>query len=275
MRASTRASSWAPLITLRRAIYRALERDDGPHHGYNPGPFVLCYHSISNNGWRFAVTPENLRRQMAYLTHHYQPITARQLEGFICDGGDVPSHGFVVSFDDGYRDVLQAVPLFQSLNIHPVLFALSDAPHAHSELSEADSELVCEADLRCLQGAGWEIGCHSSTHPDLTKLREPELSAEIDGAKQRLEAILGGQVRYFAYPKGRYSGRVSTRCAGAGYRLAFSMDDQVIKPAMDAYAVPRIGVDGSHNMAEFRCLMSPRAIVIRGFAKYLARLLVK
>jgi peptidoglycan/xylan/chitin deacetylase (PgdA/CDA1 family) len=66
----------------------------------------------------------------------------------------------------------------------------------------------CEAmnweELRAVASEGVEIGCHTETHPILSRLSDPgELEREIRGAKEHLEARLGFPVRHFCYPNGR------------------------------------------------------------------------
>lgn len=254
---------------VRSMTYRALGRLDLLRGRVNPGPFVLCYHSVSSRGWRFSVRLEALRDQLEELTATHTPITACQLEDFVRGSARLPDRSFAVTFDDGYRDVLDGEPLCRSLGVRPTLFALAHPERASADVTEAGLEFLSYAELRHLHEAGWEIGCHSSTHPDLTVLSESDLTSEVFEAKQRLEAVLGDEVRYFAYPKGRYNARVAAACAAAGYQLAFSMDDGVLRSGANGFALPRIGVDGSHSLAEFRCLMSPLPVALRGTAKFI------
>jgi peptidoglycan/xylan/chitin deacetylase (PgdA/CDA1 family) len=59
-------------------------------------------------------------------------------------------------------------------------------------------------ELRAVASEGVEIGCHSATHPILTRLEWPsELQEETRGAKETLEQNLGFPVRHFCYPNGK------------------------------------------------------------------------
>lgn len=65
----------------------------------------------------------------------------------------------------------------------------------------------CEAmswdDLRAVASEGVEIGCHSATHPILSRISNRlELESEIGGAKETMEERLGMAVRHFCYPNG-------------------------------------------------------------------------
>jgi peptidoglycan/xylan/chitin deacetylase (PgdA/CDA1 family) len=59
-------------------------------------------------------------------------------------------------------------------------------------------------ELRAVAADGVEIGCHTESHPILTRLdSREELEREIKGAKQSLEEGLGRPVRHFCYPNGK------------------------------------------------------------------------
>ncbi len=59
-------------------------------------------------------------------------------------------------------------------------------------------------DLRAVASEGVEVGCHTATHPILSKVTSrTKLEREIRGAKDILESRLGRPVRHFCYPNGR------------------------------------------------------------------------
>jgi peptidoglycan/xylan/chitin deacetylase (PgdA/CDA1 family) len=59
-------------------------------------------------------------------------------------------------------------------------------------------------ELKAIASDGVEIGCHSATHPILSRVSSPlKLESEIRGAKELLESRLGFPVRHFCYPNGR------------------------------------------------------------------------
>ncbi len=65
----------------------------------------------------------------------------------------------------------------------------------------------CEAmnwdELRAVASEGVEIGCHSETHPILSRISSRlELESEIRDAKENMEQRLGLRVHHFCYPNG-------------------------------------------------------------------------
>ncbi len=59
-------------------------------------------------------------------------------------------------------------------------------------------------ELRTLAADGVEIGCHTDSHPILSRITDPEeLDREIRGAKEVMEQRLKRTVEHFCYPNGR------------------------------------------------------------------------
>lgn len=61
-------------------------------------------------------------------------------------------------------------------------------------------DIVKEIDSR-----GFEIGSHSNTHPDLTKLTRDKIALELSTTNQKLENITGKKVNVFRSPFGAYN----------------------------------------------------------------------
>jgi peptidoglycan/xylan/chitin deacetylase (PgdA/CDA1 family) len=70
--------------------------------------------------------------------------------------------------------------------------------------------------------AGVVIGSHTRTHAVLTTEEPEKVRDEIDGSRQELEQKLGGPVRHFAYPDGRFDSSTIAAVAAAGYSFAYT-----------------------------------------------------
>jgi peptidoglycan/xylan/chitin deacetylase (PgdA/CDA1 family) len=71
-------------------------------------------------------------------------------------------------------------------------------------LPPAERRAMSWDEMRALAADGVEIGCHTDSHPILSRLSDQaELEREIRGAKEVMEARLKRRVDHFSYPNGR------------------------------------------------------------------------
>jgi peptidoglycan/xylan/chitin deacetylase (PgdA/CDA1 family) len=252
--------------SIRKAVYLSSYVIDSVLHR-NCNLFILCYHSIAGDGWRFSSTLENFEKQMNYLTRRYTPVTIRDISKHIHYGRSIPKPAFAVTFDDGYRNILSVRDICKKYHIQPTVFIVSDDINIDRNQLGADKPLLSYSDICTLINDGWEIGSHSLTHRGFNRLKHADLVFEIDRSKKILERRFHRQIQYFAYPKGYYSNEILDIMKHSGYLLGLSMDDGNISISSNPFSVPRIGVDGSHDSNEFKGLFLPCSISIRGHIK--------
>ncbi len=98
-----------------------------------------------------------------------------------------------------------------------------------------------------------EIGAHSLTHPDLTRLDKDDLRREVGEGGRILERHTGRPATSFAYPLGRYDERVVRAARRAGYTRAVVVEplDSAVDGENPEFTFPRSGVYGD-SMAIFR-----------------------
>lgn len=66
--------------------------------------------------------------------------------------------------------------------------------------------------VKVIDGAGLEIGTHSNTHPDMAKLSEESVRAELSTSMEKISAITGKEVRVFRPPFGSYNNTLLNVC---------------------------------------------------------------
>jgi peptidoglycan/xylan/chitin deacetylase (PgdA/CDA1 family) len=95
--------------------------------------------------------------------------------------------------------------------------------------------------VRELAEAGWELGAHTMTHPDLSTLDYDACLQEIGDSRAALEEIGGVPVETFAYPFGRYgppaiaavrdSGMIAAVTTGSGSWAPYELTRAMIGAA--------------------------------------------
>lgn len=93
---------------------------------------------------------------------------------------------------------------------------------------------VGSAEVLDLQSRGHEIGSHTRSHPDLTKVSPDRLATELAGSRGDLLNI-GITAQTFAYPYGYYNDAVVTAVQSAGYIGARSSHGGANGPNQDRY----------------------------------------
>lgn len=70
--------------------------------------------------------------------------------------------------------------------------------------------------------AHFEVGCHTLTHPHLTRLAPAEAAAEIGDGKKAVQDVIGRSVSSFCYPYGAYHPDHVEMVRAAGLRVGRS-----------------------------------------------------
>ncbi len=254
------------MIAMRRLLYMCFALIHRIITAKN-GMYVLCYHSISDKGWRFSNTREQFLKQISFIYRTFSFITPTEFIEYVSSGKKLRKPVFLLTFDDGYKDIMSIAKDLETYSIKPVVFLLGDEERLNRREMDNKLELLSEDNVRTLLSYGWSIGSHSLTHAQLSKLSQKNLEIECVRSKENLEKKYGVTITLFAYPKGAYSKKVMHAVKKAGYSYAFSMDDDVITFRTHPLAIPRIGIDGSHWFSEFKGTITPLAIYFRRFVR--------
>jgi peptidoglycan/xylan/chitin deacetylase (PgdA/CDA1 family) len=149
-----------------------------------------------------------LLRQWEYTT-----ITTTSLVEAITQGSALPPRPIIITFDDANEDTYTtAFPIVQKYGFTGVLYLPYSYIGAPGYLTLGQ--------IKEMMAAGWEVGSHSLSHPDLTILDDAKLRAEIVDSRKRLEALLGDPILTFAYPFGDVSAAAVDYVRFAGYIAA-------------------------------------------------------
>lgn len=225
---------------------------------------VLCYHAVSER-WEseLAVTPARLREQLSMLVRRgYRGAT---LSDAILEPR--PDRTVVVTFDDGYRSVLElGLPILSDLGLPasvfvPTSFVGSPEPMSwvgidHWVDSRDRDELRCLSwdDLGLLIESGWEVGSHTLSHPHLTQLDQATLQHELRGSREQCQEHLGRACDSIAYPFGDTDTRVVEVAAECGYKVGATLPPRPHRPRPLHW--PRIGIYRENTNWIFRVKVS-------------------
>lgn len=119
--------------------------------------------------------------------------------------------------------------------------------------------MLNQVELRALVDAGMEVGAHTLTHSVLSQLPAEEAWCEISESRQNLERAIGRPVWALAYPFGDAASVTQRECEmaeRAGFTCAFVNSGGGLGAQMPRFALPRVHVTGTMNLAEFEAHVS-------------------
>jgi peptidoglycan/xylan/chitin deacetylase (PgdA/CDA1 family) len=228
-------------------MYHELEVDGRP----------LCQ---SEQGYiRYVVKENNFREQISWLQSagikgvSVSTALANKTAGAI-----------VITFDDGCEtDLTVAAPILQAANFGATFYITVGflgrpgymIPRQARELSEA----------------GFEIGCHSMTHPYLDSLGDVDLKREIADAKTQLEEMIRRPVHHFSCPGGRWTHRVAEVARRAGYHSVSTSEIAANRPSSNPFRLGRIAVMRGLALNDFQDLCRGRGLGQRRFRSFLQK----
>lgn len=153
--------------------------------------------------------------------------------------------GIVITFDDGCEtDLTVAAPILLESKFGATFYITLGFLGRPG--------YMVPRQVRELSDAGFDIGCHSMTHPYLSDLKDSDLTREIAGAKNQLEEIIGRPVHHFSCPGGRWDPRISDVARRAGYRSVATSRIAVNRPQDDPFQLARIPVMRGGTLAAFQ-----------------------
>lgn len=189
---------------------------------------ILTYHQITaevppaNLG--FAVSLSQFKRQMRYLHENgYVCLSLKEALRPSDSGQSNRGKTFVLTFDDGYENFYTlAYPILRYHGFTATVFVITDKTFKQNDpRRETDKRYLTWEQIEFLHKNGFSFGSHTCSHAMLTKLPCEEMQKELVNSKAYLEAGLGEQIEWLAYPHGVYNSEIQSMAQETGYRGAF------------------------------------------------------
>ncbi|MGO8887460.1 MAG: polysaccharide deacetylase family protein [Streptosporangiaceae bacterium] len=231
-------------------------------------PMILMYHGVADvteDPNQLCVTPARFAEQMAWLDRRgLRGVGIAELVEAMRAGRQ---RGLVgITFDDGYVNVLEAaLPELQRHGFGATAYIISDRLGGTNEWDEGPSwPLMTASQVGKLAAAGVEIGSHSATHLHLAGATAEQLTSEVAASRASLAALLGTEIRGFAYPYGSMDAAARQAVRAAGYEYACAVETPVAEIGL--MALPRIyaGQQDTAGRMAVKRLLYRGYIAVRG-----------
>src|ERR1700730_12647386 len=159
-----------------------------------------------------------------------------------------------LTFDDGYADnVVNAAPMLTEYGFGATCFVVSERIGSHNtwdaELLGGRKSLMNETQLKSWVDAGFEVGSHTCTHPDLTTLSRNAAMREIVNSREALQRLIGAPITTFCYPFCRLNAELAWCVGQAGYQFAVTTRRGRAALSDAPLELPRLSVSGNKGVA--------------------------
>jgi len=209
---------------------------------------ILTYHSLDDSGSVVSVSPLLFADQMAELADGgWRGVNLSAAVAHKRESGGWRDKTVVITFDDAYASFHEhALAVLADHGFSATVFVISDYVGGANDWAPPPAglgrlPLMSWSDITDAAQAGIEIGAHSRTHPDLSRLNGDALRREVEDSGRLIADRLGAAVRTFAYPYGATcteAVRCVERCydAGCTTQLRRASDQpSATLPRVDAY----------------------------------------
>ena len=219
---------------------------------------ILMYHYIRVNpvpgdrlGFNLSVTPDDFNRQLDWLAANgYHPVDFQDLRQYYAGQEPLPAKPIVLTFDDGYRDMYtNAYPALRAHHFKAVSYVVTG-------FAGGPNYMTWDM-IRELEANGIEIGAHTYSHLDLTKVSPDELHRQLVDSEGDFLAQLGHPVVDFCYPAGRFNAGVVAAVQAAGYQTATTTDPGTQHALGDRFTWSRVRVSGGEPLDQFVANLGP------------------
>ncbi len=229
-------------------------------------PRILMYHMVRDhvenarfNGLR--VPLDEFERQIAWLSRRGWQF---RFLSEILAAESLPEKVCAITFDDGYADNLHnALPILRRHGAVATLYlvqhredndwsVLKKAHHDEGELAREPK--LSDAEVETLLASGcFELGGHSATHANFSRLDHATRRREIEGSKAALESRFNVPLATYAYPFGIYDDVDVALVRKAGFIGAVTTRPGISRDVQgERFELRRIKVSGRKGQLSFR-----------------------
>jgi peptidoglycan/xylan/chitin deacetylase (PgdA/CDA1 family) len=189
---------------------------------------------------RYILPLETFRRQMTWL---------KEAGWHGLNVGEALRHpvkpSVCITFDDGCEtDLIAAAPVLREFGFNATFYLTAGFLGTPGYLNTTQ--------VQELDAQGFELGCHSMTHPYLSDLPEAELKREIWNAKLQLEQIVHHPIEHFSCPGGRYDRRTLELARKAGFKSVANSEFHANSSSTNPYQLGRVAMLRDITLGHFK-----------------------
>lgn len=169
--------------------------------------------------------------KLAELAHFLQENNYRTIRTMDLHTVQNTDRVVILNFDDGYDNTYTAAyPILKKYGLTATVYVISGFIGKPGYLTEMQ--------ITELAKAGWEIGSHTVTHPNLRSLTTIETKIELQESRQTLSRLTGQDVTTLCYPSGKYNATTLKIAKEVGYSFARTTEPGIVTNLKKPYELP-------------------------------------
>jgi peptidoglycan/xylan/chitin deacetylase (PgdA/CDA1 family) len=237
-------------------------RQAAPQRAGVAGVPVLIYHEVVTDfraEGETVISLQNFTEQMQLLADEgFATVGIDELARFMKGEITLPPKAIVLTFEDGWKSVLNATPVLERLGFKASFWIITSNGIGGDYLGWSDIEKLAT-------NPRFEIYSHTVSHPwdernnlvtwvqDKSNERgRSDALSELSESRRVLEQHLGRPVRYLAWPSGWFNDSLVSLAQEAGYSGLVTQESGLNRPGDDVLRIKRTFVDGACDMLTFR-----------------------
>jgi len=222
---------------------------------------VLIYHQITTDGQppgETVIALDRFEAQMRWLAENgYRTLSMAELVAIVAGRRPMPARAVVLTFDDGWKNVLNAVPVLERYRMKASFWIIAEKGIGDDYMVWSDIEALA-------RHPGFQVESHTMTHPwdpadNLVTWVEGKVPgkdaerarAELVDSKREIERHLHRPVHYLAWPCGWYNDALIRLAVDAGYVALLTAEAGLNAPRGDTLRIKRTFIDGNCGLDDF------------------------
>ncbi len=223
---------------------------------------IIIYHGVHSkehphtfkNDRMWTIDIKTFERQMKFI--HASGCQVVLLSHLLDGTAPAPSKNkntVVLTFDDGHEsNYLNALPVLKKYGFKAEFFITAGLISKNGYMSP--SQLVD------LKKHGMSIQSHAYNHRFLSLLDREDLFLELHKSKKQISDIISDEVRFFAYPGGRYNDQTEATLQQVGYLGSCTSDTGYNTVNKNFFALKRFHYIQGMKDRYFRAIISQDSI---------------
>jgi peptidoglycan/xylan/chitin deacetylase (PgdA/CDA1 family) len=208
---------------------------------------IFIYHRFNDDRYPTTNTSlQELRNNFEYFKNNgYEVVPLAKLVNALKTNSSIPDNWVVLTIDDNYKSFYNhGFALFKEYDYPFSMFVMVEGTE------KKYGDYMSWEELKEIGKFG-SLEFHSYAHPHMATLSDEALKADFDKGLALFEQHLGFKPRYFSYPYGEFTPRVSAIAHDYGFEAILNQNTGAVASFSDPYTLDRNALVGKSDLKRY------------------------